>query len=200
LAFDNAEASGVHVLLDVGAAATQIVIGRGSELCVVKSVSTGVRQIEEVVSRRLSVSTEDVRQLRSRLSESAASPIASASRPDPVRQALYDAIRLATAGLFEQALLCLRYYTVSFRGRPSAKVWMTGGGAEGAELRELASSALGLSVEPLPLMAGMPLGPLMSLDNTAPLGEWAVAYGLALRGVPQAQAAFGATCAEVPHA
>ena len=86
--------------------------------------------------------------------------------------------------LFEQVVLCLRYYTVSFRGRPPAHVWVTGGGAEGADVCELARLALGLPVEPLPLMAGLPLGPLVALDNTPPLGEWAVAYGLALRGVP----------------
>jgi len=50
-------------------------------------------------------------------------------------------------------------------------------------------------------MAGMPLGPLVALDNTAPMGEWAVAYGLALRSVssmPEPAVPVGRT--EVAHA
>lgn len=193
-------AEAVHVLLDVGASATQIIIGRGGDLRVSKTVSTGVNQIEQIVSRRLSVSPEDVRQLRSRLGTESPGGTEPVSRANPVRQALYDAMRVATADVLEQALLCLRYYTVSFRGRPPAKVWLTGGGAEGADLCELARVALGLPVEPLPLLAGVPLGPLVALDNTNPLGEWAVAYGLALQGIAQPHAAGAAAGTEVVHA
>ena len=69
--------------------------------------------------------------------------------------------------------------------RPEAR----GGGHGKALLRELARTALGFPVEPLPLMAGVPLGPLVALDSTAALGEWAVAYGLALRGAPAIESA-----------
>jgi type IV pilus assembly protein PilM len=177
-------AAGAQVLLDVGANGTQIVIGRGGEPCVVRTVPIGLRQMETVVARRLSVPNEDVRQLRARFSTSEPAGDDRAARRDSVQQALHDAMRLATGELLHQAVLCLRYYTVSFRGRMPARVWMTGGGAEGADLRDLTRAALGVPVEPLPLMAGVPLGPLVALDNTGPLGQWAVAYGLASRGVP----------------
>jgi type IV pilus assembly protein PilM len=188
----DAAPSGVRVILDVGAAATQVVIGRDGELCVVKNLPLGLRQIEDAVAKRLSVSSRDVRQLRVRFAaEPDPSPAAgeSAARRDPVHQALHDAMRVATAGLLEQAVLCVRYYVVSFRGRPPAKAWLTGGGADGADLCALARAALGMPVAPLPLMAGVPLGPLVALENTSPLGEWAVAYGLALRGVANAERA-----------
>ena len=186
----------VRVLFEIGATASNLVMDRGGELCLLKMVPTGTRHIEDVVSRRLSVSVEDVRQLRARVAPAAVE--GAATGDDAVRRALYDAMRLATSDLLEQLVLCLRYYTVSFRGRPATKVWLTGGGADGADLRQLAATAVGLPVDPLPLMAGVPLGPLVALDNTVSLGEWAVAYGLALREAPSS--AFAATVAEVAHA
>ena len=197
----------VVALVDVGDRATQVVIGRGpGGVCLMRSVGFGGRRFTSAVSRRLGISFDDARQLRRRLEQSAVASETSAGddagrgaaaagrERDPVRQAVHDAIRAAAEELAAEVVLCMRYYSVSFRGRPPARLFVTGGEARFAQVRNTLRSALGFPAEVPPLFAGidtaaMAAAGLSPADFIGPAaGEWALALGLALRGLPAAAA------------
>lgn len=179
----------VRAVLDLGASAGQLVIGRGPTLSIVKNIDGGGRQLDAALSRRLEISLEDARALRHRTD-------ATADETDRVRMAVHDAMRAAAAELIEQVLQCLRYHAVSFRGAPPQHLWITGGEASSVQVRALLAAGLGLPVEPLPVLMGIDPGALRHVNTTLALGEWAVAIGLAARSLPaeELEAPVGEVC------
>lgn len=168
----------VHVLADVGFAATLVVIGRGREISFVKYIDLGVMHLEQALSRRLGVSAAEARVLRQRMLDEA--PGDDAAR-HAVRQALADATRGVTEQLAREISLCLRYQSVTFRGHRPARVRLMGAGAYDPQLQSILAAAVTIPVE-----AGRPLfnvdtRRMSEADRDRPLSEWAMALGLALR-------------------
>ena len=172
----------VHVLVDVGQARSQVVIGRGRELSFVKQIEIGSQQMHESVSRKLGITMEEARGLRRRLIEQAPGPATpEVLKKDSVRQAVFDATRSTMEDLGREIGLCLRYYSVTFRGQRPWKLKLLGGEAADPLLLGVLNASLAIPVE-----AGRPLfsvdtSRLEPSERMGFMSEWATAFGLGLK-------------------
>lgn len=168
----------VNVLLDVGARQSQVVIGRGHEVTFVKSIDIGGRTFTESVARKLNVSTDEARELRR--------SYAAASDADPAKESvmrtIIDATRPAMEELAREVSLCLRYYSVTFRGQRPAKVLLHGGEGNDESLRATLGSFINIPIE-----LRQPLAGIVARKSGGPQtlfrSEWGVAVGNALKRV-----------------
>ncbi len=168
----------VHVLVDVGLASTQVVIGKGREISFLKTIEIGGMQFQEAISRKLSISIEEAQALRRRLAETADSP---AEKKDPVRQAVFDATRSVMEQLGRELSLCLRYQSVTFRGQRPTRLRLMGGEGADTHLQEILNSILSIPIEaPRPLYS-IDTSKLKPLQRQQAMGEWALVLGLARR-------------------
>jgi type IV pilus assembly protein PilM len=173
----------VHVLVDMGARRSQVIIGRGREISFYKAVDIGANNLHDAVSRKLEISLDEARSLRRRLNESVEP--ADPARPDAVRQAVSDATRPTIEELAREISLCLRYYSVTFRGQRPGRVRLLGGEAGDPHLLGILSAAL-----PIPIEAGKPLlsvntSTMKQGDRRGYMSEWAAAFGLSLKMTTQ---------------
>ena len=175
---DEAE---VHVLIDVGARQSQVIIGKGRDLSFFKPIDIGAQHLHESVARKLAIGSDEARALRRRLIDAATGSEAGAAAQDPVRQAVFDATRSTCEELAREISLCLRYYSVTFRGQRPNKVRLLGGEAADPQLQAALAGALPISVE-----AGRPLysvntDAMRQIDSCGSTSEWALALGLGLK-------------------
>ncbi len=173
----------VNILVDVGYRRCKIVIGRGRDISFMKSIDIGSQHLHEAVSRKLGITMDEARALRRRLIEAAPGPGLSldAVRRDSVRQAVFDATRSTMEQLSREIALCLRYYSVTFRGQRPAKLRLFGGEAADPLLLGVLNAGLSIPVE-----AGRPLfsvdtSRMDAADRMGYMSEWASAFGLSLK-------------------
>lgn len=167
----------VHVIVDIGVRQTLVVIGRGRDVTFVKTIDKGGEQLHAAVARKLGLTPDEARTLRRRLAETPDAP----DTRDPVRQAVFDATRGVVEDLGREIALCLRYYSVTFRGSRPSRMRLVGGEACDPVVVALLNAAV-----PMPAEAGRPLhsvttSKMKPADRRGNLSEWAVALGLALR-------------------
>ena len=156
------------VVADVGGRATRVVIGRGGEGSVgfYKPLTTGGEAILRSVAEALG------------LSEAEAGVLCrgeSGGGRDIVSRAVANARRLVVDELARELALCVRYYSVTFKGRPPGRVLLCGGSADGA-LRDALAAALAPT---LPMDVDL-RPPLEGMENEG-AAAYGVAVGLALR-------------------
>jgi type IV pilus assembly protein PilM len=193
----------VHVLIDVGMNRTQVLIGKGREISFFKTIEGGGARFNDAVSRKLGITADEARAIRRRLATAASTD----TTPESVRQAVFDATRSGMEELTREISLCLRYYSVTFRGQRPARVRLLGGEAFDPQLLSTLSGVLNVPVE-----AGRPLfsvncARMAGFDNKKPSPQWALAMGLGLKrslgnfppkdGTPRAASRTLATPAEV---
>ncbi len=167
----------VSVMVDIGAEQSQVVIGKGREVTFVKSIEIGSRKINDCVARKLSLDVTEAASLRRRF--------AAMESPDkdPVRQTVLDATRNMIGELAHEVSLCLRYYSVTFRGQRPAKLRLLGGEANDPAIRQAMTQSLAVPVQIYQPFQGIDIGQtsLATLDGS--LSEWGVAFGAALRRI-----------------
>jgi type IV pilus assembly protein PilM len=185
----------VHVLVDVGTRATQVLIGKGREISFHKAIEMGGADFNMAVSKKLGIRPDEARALRRRILESP-----SGDRSETVSQAVLDATRSTMETLTREISLCLRYHSVTFRGQRPLKVRLTGGEGGEAQLLTMLQSSLALPVEPARPLYSVDCSAMKGFDRAAPSGEWTVAMGLGLKratgrfapmdGMPRAASPF----------
>jgi type IV pilus assembly protein PilM len=166
----------IHVLVDLGMFRTQVLIGKGRDLSFYKTIEIGGGRFNDSVSRKLGITIEEARAVRRRM---AAGKI-EATR-DPVRQAVFDATRSTMEELTKEISLCLRYYSVTFRGQRPARVRLMGGEALDPQLVSILNSVLNIPVEPARPLYSVNCDTMKGFDRTGPSAEWALAMGLGLK-------------------
>lgn len=172
--------SEVHALVDVGHRRTSVVIGRGREMNFYKAVDIGGQHLNAAVAKTLGLSVDEARSLRARLAATA-NEVATPGDEDPVRQAVFDTLRPSVEQLGREVGLCLRYFSVNFRGRRPTRFRIVGGASNDPAVMRILASAL-----PVPVDVGVPIANadltrLRPADRTTSLAEWTVAFGLSLR-------------------
>jgi len=170
----------VHVLVDVGSRRSQIVIGRGRDITFIKPIDIGGHQFHEAVSKKLGITIEEAEALRKRLVD-AAEPVDPPARRDPVRQAVFDAARGPMEELGREISLCLRYYSVTFRGQRPTRVRLIGGEAWDPQLHALLNAALVIPVEVGKPLYSVNTSKMRPIDRRGAMCEWALALGLSLK-------------------
>jgi type IV pilus assembly protein PilM len=175
----------VNVFVEVGHATTSIVIMHGTDICFLKTLEIGGRDLSEAVSKALNLSMQQAMDLRVRMMRESGSRRRDdhVTVPEEVHHAVNDAIRPTLARISRDVQLCLRYYAVTFRGERVDGVTLVGGEAHEAMLKTVLSETIDLPCyvgNPLRGLAGPGLEGLSNLRMLSP--AWAVACGLALRG------------------
>ncbi len=170
----------VNVIVDVGVRRSQVVIGRGREISFIKPIDIGGWHFHDSVSKKLGITLEEAEALRRRLIE-AGEPADPAARRDPVRQAVFDATRVPMEELGREISLCLRYYSVTFRGQRPTRLRLVGGEASDPQLQTLLNSALVIPVEVGRPLYSVNTSKMKPTDRRGAMCEWALALGLALK-------------------
>jgi len=167
------EAAGRRAYLNFGDAATTVVFADGDQMLFLKSISGGGRDLDQVVARHLDLDVNEARRMRAAV---VASPALDPA--NDVHRSVIDAIRGSLESISADIELCLRYYKVTFRGRPLDAMTLTGSEAS-PWLAEFLSERLGVPCDignPFRSLEGTPHGPLAERPF-----EWTTAIGLARR-------------------
>lgn len=171
----------VHVLVDVGARRSQVAIGKGREISFYKPIDIGGQRLLEAVVRKLGITPDEARALRRRLVDGNDTAADASTKRDPVRQAVYDAMRSTIEELAREISLCLRYYSVTFRGHRPSRLRLTGGEAADPQVQSILNANLPLPVETFQPMRNIDSSLMNANDRRGPMSEWSVAFGLALK-------------------
>ena len=158
------------MFVNVGASTTLAVIARGANAIFVKYIDVGGRHLDEAVARRLGMKFPDAASLRRRNGDRRAD-----QHDAEITRGINESIRPVLDRLADELSLCLRYYSVTFRGRPLSQIVLGGGEATPALVDWLSAR-----LDP-PCELGDPLRTFNKPPAAGRTGQWDVAAGLALR-------------------
>jgi len=181
------------VFVDVGDRLTTVVFGRGGEISFVKQIPIGGRKFTGQVAQKLDISLAEARRLREKMRlENNPAPLQPQVPGEPLdagtRQVITDAIGSVAVELAREIALCLRYFTVTFRGKRVERAFLSGGEAHEDILLNVLRRQLAVEIGVAHPLRGFDVSGSkgtvnLGNDRRGPLCEWAVAVGLALKGV-----------------
>jgi type IV pilus assembly protein PilM len=203
------------IYIDVGSRYTTVVFGRGGEICFVKQIKIGAGDFNREVASKLSISNNEAEILRGELQAESSSlmpkshSVAQTSSESvqkidaSTRQIMIDGISKIADGLAKEISLCLRYYTVTFRGRRVERAVLTGGGGYEKILLDVLRRQLTVGIEVAQPLRGFDLSNERANlnfygDRRGLLCEWTVAVGLSLKGWHGFKTSEAAVKQEVP--
>jgi type IV pilus assembly protein PilM len=186
------------VFVDVGCRCTTVVFGRGGEISFVKEIPIGGENFTEEAAKKLGISASEAERLRNTLRVEEGKPAcgAGAAKSDSdkndkqvdesTKQEMVDAIGSVAEELTKEISLCLRYYTVTFRGKRVQRAVFAGGGAYEDILLDVLRREMTVDVEIAEPLKGIDLsseGASIGFGNNRRglLCKWAVAVGIGLK-------------------
>ena len=172
----------VSIFADVGAQTT-VVLARGRHIVFVKTIPIGGAVFHRAVAETLELSLAEAEALRRRIAGRGRKETTDRDEADRVDRAVHDAIRPHLEDLTDEISLCLRYYSVTFRGTSPDAITLTGGESHNPAVSVTMAERLGLPVrvgDPFRGVRTDHLGPI--LDRRGILAEWTTAFGLSLKG------------------
>jgi type IV pilus assembly protein PilM len=176
------------VFVDIGSLYTTIVFGRGREICFVKQLKIGGEKFNCEVASKLGITNREAEILRKELqNESCASKETEKRIDASTRQGMIDAISKVAEELAKEISLCLRYYSVTFRGKRVERAFFTGGGSYENILLDIMKRQLAIEIEIAQPLRGFDIkNEKVNFDiyneRSGLLCEWTVAVGLSLKG------------------
>jgi len=164
------------IFVDVGYRFTTVVLGRSGEICFVKQIPVGIGQFTQEIASSLGIAFGDAESLRIRL-----------QRDEPVdaatRRPVVDALNVTAEHLAGEVSLCLRYYTVTFRGKRVERAIVAGGGAYEQVLRDALRRHLSVDVEIAEPLRGFDVNhAAIDAGHGVEYADLALSVGLSLRG------------------
>ena len=160
------------MFVNLGASNSVVVIARGADAMFIKYVGTGGRQLDEAVAGHLKMKLADAAALRRHNGDRRAD-----QRDPEIAQSIAESVRPILDRLANELSMCIRYYSVTFRGQPLTRVVLSGGEAN-QTLVDWLSARLNVNCE-----LGDPLRSYEKDSLPGRAGQWDVAAGLALRDV-----------------
>lgn len=164
------------IVIDVGHRHTVVVFGRADEICFVKQMAFGAARFAEDIATKLEITTGEAESLRRKMRTAE-------SVDATTRRLVVDTLHATAEQLAAEISLCLRYYTVTFRGKRVERAIMTGGGAHEATLLDVMRHHLAIDTDvaaPLPGADSDPERDSASLSDLS--ADYAMAVGLSLKG------------------
>jgi type IV pilus assembly protein PilM len=158
------------LFMSIGASCTTVVIARGDSPRFIKQVDFGSRQLDEAVARDLKMKIADATALRRHSGDRRAD-----KRDPEIAESIAKAIRSNLESMANDLAMCMRYYSVTFRGQPLSRV-VVGGGEASSELVEWLSTRLDIGCS-----LADPARPFQQANLPGRATQWDVAIGLALR-------------------
>jgi type IV pilus assembly protein PilM len=185
--------------VDVGSCFTTVVFGREGEFSFIKQIPIGGQKFTQEIAAKLGLSISEAEMLREafRVDKGLSSPKSDSTerksadntqRSDAqTRQVMIDAVSAVAEDLAREISLCLRYYTVTFRGKRVERAAFAGGGAYEDILLNVLRRQLAVEIEVAQPLRGFDLSNERASvnfdgDRRGLLCEWAVAVGLSLKG------------------
>jgi type IV pilus assembly protein PilM len=173
------------IFIDVGHRHTIVVFGRAGEICFVKQMAFGAARFAEDIATKLDISTGDADALRHKMRSGE-------SVDATTRRLVVDTLHATAEQLAAEISLCLRYYTVTFRGKRVERAVMAGGGAHEATLLDVMRHHLAIETDVATPLRTVDLGPGHTDDDHQELSaDFAMAVGLSLKGSSALAAASG---------
>jgi type IV pilus assembly protein PilM len=175
------------VFVDVGSCYTTIVFGRGGEICFVKQIKIGASNFNSEVAAKLGITSKEAEVLRKEL-QAETDDLDSPQKIDSsTRQGMIDAISRVADELAREISLCLRYFSVTFRGKRVERAVFTGGGSYEKILLDIMKRQLNVAIEVAQPLRGCEIPDekiniSMYNNRNSQLCEWAIAVGLSLKG------------------
>lgn len=158
------------MFVHVGYNKTMAVIAQGDDALFIKYIDVSGAQMDESVARHLEMAPTDAAALRRHNGDRRS------EQQDPeVTRSIAEAVRPVIERLVNELSLCVRYHSVTFRGKPLSRL-ILGGGEATAQLTESLTRKLGLKCE-----LGDPLRDFQRSPGSSRHGQWDIAAGLALR-------------------
>jgi type IV pilus assembly protein PilM len=187
------------VFVDVGSSFTTVVFGRGGEISFVKQIQIGGQKFTHEIAAKLGINIGEAEMLQEtlRVDSGISSMKSDVSEQTPVednrnidmstRQIMVDAVSAIAEDLVREISLCLRYYTVTFRGKRVERAIFAGGGAYEDILLNILKRRLAIDIELAQPLRGFDLtsGRInvnFNGDTQGLFCEWAVVVGLGLKG------------------
>jgi type IV pilus assembly protein PilM len=158
------------LFVNVGASMTAVVIARGSHAMFMKYIDVGGDDFDEAVVRHLKMTRSEAAALRRHNGDRRAD-----QRDPEVTRSLAESIRPMLDRLTNELAMCIRYYSVTFRGQPLERL-VLGGGEASQTLIDWLEKRLDLACE-----LGDPVRSYEKAGLPGRAGQWDVATGLALR-------------------
>jgi type IV pilus assembly protein PilM len=182
-----------NVFIDIGQCTTNVVFSRGCDICFVKQIPIGGKNIDQKLGQRLGIKTSKANLLRLKLQEEnvnretnlddADSYLTKLNIDDSTRQTVIDVISRVSEQLSNEIALCARYYTVTFRGNRVEKAIVSGGEAYEHILINVLKRHLTAEVEIAKPLQGLDRqNARFDANRRGLLSEWTVAAGLGLKG------------------
>lgn len=191
---DLSDDAPAKLILDVGYRCTKVLIARRGRILFFRLIDIGGQKFEHTLMQRLNLSPQDAAELRVNLTRASgdaqgAKPyLFGSTRRESVERAVFEALRPIMGDLVREVGLCLRYYSVTFRGRRPETALLAGGEARNPLLAKVFQEDISIAV--------MLAQPLINMDCTRPSGlpageepysEWSIAAGLSLRNIATAR-------------
>ncbi len=179
----ESDLSTVQMLIDIGPKLSTVIVTRGNEFAFLKTVKVGGESFDGAVARALNMSQEEAWDLRTRRMQPQAENGAHATE-DRVSRAVFEAIRPFMHDLAQEVALCLRYYSVTFRGARPTVVKIVGPNAAEPYLAEILTEHLKINTEVARPFSGINISKmnLRADRRESAHPEWATVLGLTLRG------------------
>jgi type IV pilus assembly protein PilM len=160
------------MFVNIGASITTVVIARGDHPMFIKHIDFGGNLLDEAVARSLKMKLADAASLRRHNGDRRA------DRRDPeITRGVDQAIRPLLDRLATELSMCIRYFSVTFRGQSLSRV-VFGGGEASAGLVDAIKERLDCDCE-----LGNPLRVFQQTALPGRIGQWDIATGLAMRSV-----------------
>jgi type IV pilus assembly protein PilM len=158
------------LVVQIGYTRTAAIIVQGDELLFVKYVDIGGQHFDAAVARHLKMELPEAVALRRHNGDRRA------DMQDPdVAQGVTAAQRPVLERLANELAMCVRYYSVTFRGQPLSRLVLSGGEATPQLLESLSK------IVELPAELSNPFRSFPTIPNLGRKGQWDVATGLAMR-------------------
>jgi type IV pilus assembly protein PilM len=181
---DTDQEDAVQLIIDLGYGSTKVLILRGSQVVFYKNIDIGGCRFDALISKQLNVSLQEAASLRKKSSpqlRAGQDPTGSSDTDDVIERTVGDATRGAVDDLVREIGLCLRYYSVTFRGHRPESAWLTGGESQAPWLVSVLGHDLDIDVHTVDPLAAMDMSAAQSQYDAAwPRSLWTTAAGLAL--------------------
>ncbi|GAB4109337.1 MAG: hypothetical protein Kow00105_18030 [Phycisphaeraceae bacterium] len=164
----------VRVVLDIGYGGTKVLILKGQRVCFFKLIEVGGRHMDEALAEKLDLPMSAAVQARREW--------AGGTVEGPGDARITSALCPVVEELAHEISLCLRYYSVTFRGRRPDEAWVAGGEAGNPWLWAKLCENAGLRPMAHDPMTAIDLTRVReAVGGPESWSSWAVAAGLALR-------------------
>ena len=184
----ESDRSEVRAILEIGSSGSMFLVLHGDQIALCKPIPIGGEAFDQAVAEHLAIDIDIAHGIRcKRIAQRLHKQSHDEENEESTERAIFEASRSLIDQIVKEVGLCLRYYGVTFRGKPPARIILAGGDALEPRLDQMLGQTCKVSV-----LLDDPVSPVAELFEeieqfvgpaAGPAQTWAVAAGLSLREV-----------------